>query len=175
MPSASLSLTRPAFVCVFCIPHASPTRPSTTPLHLYRPPPPHAPPVATLLPAPQPSTSATPHTPCHACSTTSSSTTTRTSAARSASRSSTCPTETSARVPAAIKYAHVHARAVVKPPAVAHADDLPDMSVLLQQHQDNHERTVSCLSPSLRRLDHRVQEHHSRRVGPPRPSPHTHP
>jgi hypothetical protein len=43
---------------------------------------------------------------------------------------------------------------------------LPDMSVLLQQHQDDDERTVSCVSPAIRRLHHRVEDHLSRRVGP---------
>lgn len=47
----------------------------------------------------------------------------------------------------------------------------PDMPVLLQQHQDDHERTVSGVSPSVRRSDYRVEDHIARRVGfaPSRP------
>lgn len=165
--SASLFLTRPAFVCVLCICRTHPTnthprphlRPSLGTL-------PRWPPLCPQrIPAHRRSESLT-HPPCRASSMTSSSTTTRTSAARSASRSSTCPTGTSGHVPAATKYALALAHARVQRLRTARTDAPPDMPVLLQQHQDNDERAVPGLSPSLRRLDHRVQEHHPRRVGP---------
>jgi hypothetical protein len=47
---------------------------------------------------------------------------------------------------------------------------MPDMPVLLQQHQDDDERPVPRLSPAVRRLHHRVEDHLARRVGPPAPS-----
>ena len=169
--SASLFLTRPAFVCVLCICCTHPTNTHPRP----RPRPslgtlPRWPPLCPQrIPAQRRPESLT-HPPCRASSMTSSSTTTRTSAARSASRSSTCPTGTSGHVPAATKYALALALALahapVQRPRTARTDAPPDMPVLLQQHQDNDERAVPGLSPALRRLDHRVQEHHSRRVGP---------
>jgi hypothetical protein len=86
--------------------------------------------------------------PCLDCSRTSSSTMTRRSAARSASKSSTSRTGISGPAHAATKYAFVPKLGEAsRVPVLTH---VPDMSVLLQQHQDDHERTVSRLPPTLR-------------------------
>jgi hypothetical protein len=60
----------------------------------------------------------------------------------------------------------LHCQGLVEPSRVAILTRLPDMPILLQQHQDHDERTVSRLSPAVRRLHHRVEDHLSRGVGP---------
>lgn len=130
-----------AFISLTCIrPYIAPSpssplrtlsaRSSATPSRLNKSPPQHTP------------------TPCPAYSRTSLSMTRRRSAARYAWKSSICRTRTSARVPAATRYVTSKTRQSRLESAwlTMHA---PDMSVLLQQHQDDNERAVSRVSAPL--------------------------
>jgi hypothetical protein len=60
----------------------------------------------------------------------------------------------------------LHCQHIAESPRTVVLTHVLDMSVLLQQHQDDNERAMPCLSSAVRRFHHRVEDHLPRRVGP---------